>query len=60
MNLIATWDAGPHIYQMWDEEVQFLFVCIDSRTLETIAQYGGNTPLEAIYEGITQAMRHFS
>jgi hypothetical protein len=58
VNLLAFWDVGPYIYQVWETEDEFLFQCIDTRTLETIAEYGGNTPLEAIYEGVREAMRH--
>lgn len=60
MKLLGAWDAGPYLYQVWETEEEYLCLCIDARTLESVCEGAGNTPMEAITEGVREALRALS
>jgi hypothetical protein len=60
VNLLGYWQTEPYMYQLWDDDYAFVLECIDTRTLETICMGEGNTPAEAIQEGIRKALRKIS
>jgi hypothetical protein len=57
VKLLGAWDSGVHIFQMWDMDDEYVFKWISSKTLETICESAGNTPGEAIEDGVREFMR---
>ena len=60
MSLIATWEAGPYLYQLWETETAFLCQCVFTPTLQTLWEGYGNTAEEACAEGVKNALRILS
>jgi hypothetical protein len=57
VNLVGTWNAGPYTYQLWEMDTEYVCQSIDTRTLETVCEGRGNNPLEAITDGVREALR---
>jgi hypothetical protein len=60
VDLIAAWEFGPCLYQVWELEDEYLCQCVYIPTLETVWEAGGNTAREAIAEGVREALRGLS
>ena len=58
--LVDWWDCGPYLYQLWDTGIEYVFHCVDNKTLDLLCVGQGNTPLEAVTEGIREALRVLS
>ena len=56
IRLLCTWDFADYLYQLWEDGYEYICLCIDTRTLETVYEVGGNTPLEAMQAGVREAL----
>jgi hypothetical protein len=59
-DLIAAWEFGPCLYQVWEMEDEYLCQCVYLPTLETVWEAGGSTAAEAIAAGVREALRGLS